>query len=430
MRNENEMIEQEDDENDRGEMLQGLELFRKKQFEEALSCFDKEIQTNLYFGGAYYWRAKCYEALIIEELGEKWEKVGLPLEALTNPKWWEENWISPSDSIWTEAIRSYEKAVELLPNNRDVLNQALDFTAKAKIFGRDVVYGLIDKWLSNNPEDASAWGKKGDFATGCDDFPVALECFKKAINLIKSLYELEEWEYDYETKIDVVKDPEGMLEGHRSDLKNALLGNFTTYRYGIINYSEMLKCFWELYYLTGNEFEIINSLTSIILGVEDKHRRERRLEELQQKTGLTPEESERKTYQNQLIDTCTYTLKRFLITRLKHKYGNSWWEKGGSRVRFKAESRKTSQEDRRPDQPRQHPSNYLDVRDCHKIICEISNWKNIFESSFSTQDFIINLINDLAILRNTVKHDGRLLEDAEIKELEVILHKIEKCTQQ
>jgi tetratricopeptide (TPR) repeat protein len=424
------MTEQENSENGTGWLVYGLEHYGKKEYEEALSCFDKEIQTNLYFGDAYYWRAKCYEALIIEELGEKWEKVGLPLEALTNPKWWEENWISPSDSMWTEARRSYEKAVELLPNDRDVLNQALDFTAKAKIFGRDVVYGLIDKWLSNNPEDASAWGKKGDFATGCDDFPVALECFKKAINLIKSLYELEEWEYDYETTIDVVKDPEGMLEGHRSDLENALLGNFTTYRYGIINYSEMLKCFWELYYLTGNEFEIINSLTSIILGVEDKHRRERRLEELQQKTGLTPEESERKTFQNQLIDTCTYTLKRFLITRLKQKYRGSWWEKGVPQyVISAAEHRKISHEENHPDQERQHPIKYLNVREYHKIICEEYNWNEIFRVNFSTKGFIIKLINELADYRNTIKHNGRLLTDDEIKELEVILHKIEKCIQ-
>jgi len=43
MRNENEMIEQDDDENDRGGMVQGLELFGKKQFEEAIRCFDGTI---------------------------------------------------------------------------------------------------------------------------------------------------------------------------------------------------------------------------------------------------------------------------------------------------------------------------------------------------------------------------------------------------
>jgi hypothetical protein len=72
---------------------------------------------------------------------------------------------------------------------------------------------------------------------------------------------------------------------------------------------------------------------------------------------------------------------------------------------------------------------FCNIKDFHKIICEKSNWNNIFKGNFSTQDFIKNLINDLADFRNVVKHVS-LLEDAGIKELEVILHKIEKCTQQ
>lgn len=435
MRNENEMIEQEDDENDRGGMLQGLELFRKKQFEEAIRCFDKIIQTGQYFGNACFWRAKCYEAMIIEELGERWGQPGIPVETMANPQWWEQNWVSESDPRVIEAIQSYEKAIELLPNNRDVLTQALDFTYNVRVVGSDVKYNLMNKWLMSHPDDVSAWVQKGGVALEYADFSVALECHKKAIELIKSFppYELEEWEYDDITgdTIEIIKDPEGMLEGHRSALENALLGNFTTYCYDIIDYSEMLKYFWELYYLTGNKFGIINSLTSIILNVEDKHRRQRRLNELQQKAGLTPEQSERKTFQNQLIDTCTYILESFLKNRLTQEYGESWWKRGVPQdVIQGAQFRKTSHEEKHPDQPRQHPFNYLNVKDFHKIICEKSNWNNIFKGNFSTQDFIKNLIIALADFRNVVKHNGRLLGDSEIKELEVILHKIEKCTQQ
>ena len=98
--------------------------------------------------------------------------------------------------------------------------------------------------------------------------------------------------------------------------------------------------------------------------------------------------------------------------------------------RFEVKVRKTNHEEKHPDQPRQHPFNYLNVKDFHKIICEKSNWNNIFKGNFSTQDFIKNLIIALADFRNVVKHNGRLLGDSEINELEVILHKIEKCTQQ
>jgi len=419
------MIEQEDDENDRGEMLQGLEHFRKKQFEEAIRCFDKLIQTDPFFGDACFWRAKCYGAMLIEELGERWGQPDILVEAMANPQWWEQNWVSESDPRVIEAIQSYEKAIELLPNNRDVLTQALDFTYNIRVVGSDVKYNLMNKWLMSHPDDVSAWVQKGGVALEYADFSVALECHKKAIKMIKSFppYELEEWEYDDITgdTIEIIKDPEGMLEGHRSALENALLGNFTTYCYDIINYSEMLKYFWELYYLTGNKSGIINSLTSIILNVEDKRRRQRRLKELQRKTGLTPKQSERKTLQNELIDTCTYTLESFLIKRLKQKYGQSWWEKGvPPYVISDAESKKTSHEKKHPDQERLHTLKYLNVRDFHTIICEKGNWNNIFKGNFSTHDFIKNLIYDLADFRNIVKHDGRLLEDAEINELEVI----------
>ena len=431
MRNENEMIEQEDDENDRGGMVQGLELFGKKQFEEAIRCFDKLIQTDPCFGDAYFWRAECYEAMIIEELGERWRQPGIPVEAMANPQWWVQNWVSESDPRVIGAIQSYEKAIELLPNSRDVLTQALDFTYKVRVVRSDVEYNLMDKWLMIHSDDVSALVQKGGVALGYDDFSVALECHKKAIELIKSFYELKERVYDDITgdTIEIIKDPEGMLEGHRSALENALLGNFGIYEEKK-NYNEMLKYFWELYYLTENEFGIVNTLTYVILGVEDKSRRQKKIGEFRHKAGLTPEQFERKTIQNLLIDTCISKLRSFLRKRLTQKYGKPWWEKGCSQVRFATQSKKTNQEARHPDQPRQHSFNYLGVKDFHTIICEKNNWNNIFKGNFSTHDFIKNLIIALADFRNVVKHDGRLLEDAEIKELEVILRKIEKCTQQ
>lgn len=409
--------------------LQGLEFYKKGQYEKAIRCFDKIIQSDAYSGYAYYWRAKCYESLLREEMGERWEQLGLPLEAL-NSTWWKQNWFSPSDSRLMEAVRSYEKAIELLPLEKDVLKQALDFAFKAQVVGKDVEYRLFDKWLENHPDDVSAWAEKGGWALTYDDNLVAIESHNKAIDLIKSFYDLEEWKYDVgeEDKLMVIKNPDAMLENHRSALENALLGNFSSYCWGLENYAGMLKYFWELYYLTGNEYEIVNSLTTIILHTEDKGRAAKKIEELKQKTGLTEEQYERKNYQNLLIDYSNNILKSFLKERLKREYGKSWWEKGVPQyLKEKSSDRKNIHEHKHPDQEKQHPFSYLDISDYNKIINETANWNRIFERYFSDNVFIRNLIGDLADYRNIIKHDGRLLGDTEIKELEVILYKIEKC---
>lgn len=77
-----------------------------------------------------------------------------------------------------------------------MLTQALDFTDKVRVVRGDVEYTLMDKWLMIHSDDVSALVQKGGLALGYDDFSVALECYKKAIELIKSFYELEEWEYN------------------------------------------------------------------------------------------------------------------------------------------------------------------------------------------------------------------------------------------
>ena len=277
------MTEQENSEPDKGWMLQVIAYWYEKEFEKAIKCCDKMLQTDPFKAEAYFWRAKCYADLFIKEL----EDPGVigPTQFIKNIM---KN--SDSDSKVREAMSSYEKALELLPTDTKVLTDALDFAEKFTLYQNQIYkwsHKILDSWLSNNPDCAFVWLKKGDLAYRVDDFSVAAEFYKKAIELIKSVYELVEWVYDEggEETITVIKDPDRMPGGELSVLEDALFANFLIY-WEAEDYSEMLKYFWELYYLTGNKFEIVNILANIVLGTEKSLTKER-IGESQQKLGLS-----------------------------------------------------------------------------------------------------------------------------------------------
>lgn len=277
------MTEQENSEHDNSWMLQVIAYWHEKEFEKAIKCCDKMLQTDPFYAEAYFWRAKCYADLFIKELGDP---------GVIGPTQYYKKimGISDSDSKVIEAMLSYERALELLPKEISVLIHALDFAEKVTLYPNQIykwIHKILDSWLSNNPDCAFVWLKKGDFAYQVDDFSVAAEFYKKAIELIKSVYDLVEWVYDEgeEETITVIQDPDMMPEGELSVLEGALFENFSIY-WETEDYSEMLKYFWELYYLTGNEFEIVNILANIVLGAE-KSLTKKRIGESQQKLGLS-----------------------------------------------------------------------------------------------------------------------------------------------
>lgn len=409
-------------------LSEALKKLRKKNFEEALNDFDKIIEIDPNVGEAYFGRAKCYESMLEGKITKEipgWK--GIPVLTAVLP---EDDW------RLGETIKSYEKAVELLPKDRNVFENALNFFTSGPdlILSWEVGDRILDKWLRHNPDDISAWckramnakwGFKANDQKKTDES--AIKSYKKVFDLIELVYECKDFCYDdFGRTTQVIKFPNKMVKEHNEILNDALTELLILFAEEK-NYEEMFKYFWKLFWISDNKAEKMRFLTTLFLSEEKvRERSDDRLNFLRQRQELNNEQGKRKTLQNELVDICFHQIKGFLRTNMENKHGKTWWEDRVPDDVKKRGSERKNIENKHPDKPKKHEFEYLDLRDYQRIMK--ANW-DIFKENFKSREFVEHEIIDLlSHLRNEVKHNSRLLEDREIKELEIILGKIEKCT--
>ena len=444
-------------------LSEALEKIREKNYDEALSILDEIIEANPDFGEAYFWKAKCYESVIKGEINKLLKRKECKEEDF--------KWVK-DDYRLKEALDAYEKALNLLPEDKNVLKNFIEFFKSVNFImipvndygcysvsatGLDwrILDRALEKWLENNPDDVEIWFEragninttfyffgsllskeyKEKYLEGVDYKELMGRYYTKVIDIIESTYESVEisYGYDEDTLTKVIKYPDKMIKEHRELYTHALsaLYDISGERGDLVSF--LHYCCKRIWVSADRSDEIKGAIEALLLYFDRRPEKrdeisekiKERFDDLLRKRGLSMEEFEREILQNTLVTSCFHKLKSFIRTKLENKYGKNWWmEAVPEDVKRKAEKRKFNSEKRYPDKPKQHEFDYLDIRDFYKIIK--NNWK-IFENNLGSLEFVKSqIIDPLAHLRNIVKHDSRLLEDHDIKELEVILERIER----
>lgn len=407
-------------------LSEALENLTQKKFDDAIKQFNKIIEINPNSIEAYLWRAKCYETWMVEDK--------------TIPSVGEFGILSPlpkNDYRLKEAIKSYEKAVELSSyvEDRGIIENVINFFSLGPIEW-EIPNKIYDKWLQNHPDDVEVWHIKAETAgigiiSGDREkaINVAIESYKKVIDLIESIYECEDFYYDAmdEKRTRIIKFPNKIAKEHRGILDTALFDFCILLVEEEKNYEEFFKYFWKLLLISEDKIEELKVLTTLFLNKERiwETKYSKKIESLRKETGLDKKQHMKNVLQNSLVDSCINNFGGFIKRKLRERYGESWWDDAiPEDLKNKVFERK-SMEKRYPLKPKQEELYYVNIRDFFKIIK--NNWK-IFENSLESQEFIKkDIIEPLANFRNEVKHN-RLLTDLEIKELEVILERIKALT--
>lgn len=101
------------------------------------------------------------------------------------------------------------------------------------------------------------------------------------------------------------------------------------------------------------------------------------------------------------------SVRELVEARLKEQMGADWWQNGTTtRIRHRAESRKTKEQANRWHGPRgESEIDYADFGDLSLIVT--NNWE-LFEDLFPDQDWVRTRLSDLEMSRNVIAHNGVL----------------------
>jgi len=141
-------------------ILKGNEYYYKKEYNEALKCYDKAIEINPNSANA-------------------WNNKGLALVLLSN---------------YDEALKCYDKAIEINPNsanawrNRGSFFNGLARREAIKCFDKSTskyeeAIKCFDKALQINLNDADTWNGKGYALDNLGNYEEAIKCFDKALEI-------------------------------------------------------------------------------------------------------------------------------------------------------------------------------------------------------------------------------------------------------
>jgi tetratricopeptide (TPR) repeat protein len=194
----------------------GVFYWYRKDYGEAIKCYDKAIELNPDYAGAWYSKGNvlAYNLSKYDDAIECYNKA-LKIDQNNAYAWYGKGLALNNLEKYSEAIQSYDRAIEIDPNsasawygkglalrNLGKYNEAIECYDKALEIDQNMAYALhgkgvafsnlgkyneaiecYDKALEINPKYVDAWYGKGVAFSNLGKYNEAIECYDKALEI-------------------------------------------------------------------------------------------------------------------------------------------------------------------------------------------------------------------------------------------------------